>query len=92
MISSVVSPFATRPTTVATGIRVPATQGTPPMIWWSTVIRPRSMYSSWAVGRSSVKQARTRAPGSAQSCLDCWSVPVERMRCRPGLDRVPLSS
>ena len=50
MISSAVSPFATRPTTVATGIRVPATQGTPPMIWWSTVIRPRSMYSSWASG------------------------------------------
>jgi hypothetical protein len=31
-ISSVVSPLATRPTIVATGIRVPATQGTPPMI------------------------------------------------------------
>jgi hypothetical protein len=31
MMSPAVSPFA-RPTTVATGIRVPATQGTPPMI------------------------------------------------------------
>src|SRR5438132_9060804 len=32
-------PSATIPTTVATGIRVPRVQGTPPMIWWSTLIR-----------------------------------------------------
>jgi hypothetical protein len=83
-ISSVVSLLATRPTIVATGIRVPVTQGTPPMIWWSTVIRARSMDSSWAVRLPAVKQARQASRGrqpdrglAAGACRPCtWDAVV----------------
>ena len=76
-ISPVVIPLATSPTTVATGIRVPATQGTPPMIWWSAVTRARSMYSSWAVRLPAVKQAR---PASRGASLIGAQVPVHAGR------------
>lgn len=56
-IWSIVSPLATRPTTVATGILVPATQGTPPMMRWSAEIRPRSTRPSWSWRGGRVKPA-----------------------------------
>lgn len=41
-------PFATMRTTIATGIRVPAMQGTPPMMRWSTLIRVNVMARAYA--------------------------------------------
>jgi len=65
------------------------------MIWWFTVIRPRSMYYV-ASGGSSVKQG----PGNH---VEAVSDPVivsdwleraglVRVRCRPGLNPVTLGS
>ena len=59
----------------ATGIRVPATQGTPPMIWWSTVIRSRST-------RSSCRLVVQRRTGPHTSCRVSPVVP--RLLERPG--------
>ena len=76
-MSSVVRPLAIRPTTVATGMRVPATQGTPPMTRWSTLIRATSMVTWWAVrllasnrfstpsGGTGRRPARARKGGAA---------------------------
>ena len=44
-----VYPSAIRPTIVATGIRVPRTQGAPPMMRWSAMIRSSNMLQVYAV-------------------------------------------
>lgn len=50
MIRSKVIPSATIDTTVATGMRVPAMHGIPPISQWSTTIRSYPTSSAYAAG------------------------------------------
>lgn len=76
MISSVVIPSATIATTVATGIRMPRMQGTPPITSGSVVIRSKVTNAVFRAGNQLARKAGT---GVAQSRRLGVSVP-ERWR------------
>src|SRR5581483_3048997 len=70
-ISSTVMPSATMPTTVATGMRVPRTQGTPPMIRWSTTTRSNITTPWYAPMENSSPTSRPPAPLTVFSSVNC---------------------
>ena len=72
-ISAVVMPSATMPTTVATGIRVPRMQGTPPITRWSTEIRSKAMTHSTS------RQSSFPKPPLEDG--DTYKVRLERTQC-----------
>ncbi|MGQ0802352.1 MAG: hypothetical protein ACT4PI_00580 [Actinomycetota bacterium] len=62
-------PSAIMPTTVATGIRVPAMQGTPAMIFGSAEIRSNLTAPAYALASKSQSEFRSSPPAAMEAAL-----------------------